>query len=252
MQKPEMWDSKASDFYLSQLNDKSRLVDDVINLLKNKKILNPNYTVIDVGGGTGRYAIPLAKNSKHVTVSDFSKEMLKYAKVYANDNKLNNLNYVHENWKDKQIGNDEKYDVVFSSMSAATRELSGVDKMIESSKKYCVLNQFVKFSDTVIDLFKSVLNIKDAYDPHEDDAYVIKVVKMLFEKGFYPEVQIVSLQEEKNYDTDEVLKRYKGRFYTAFEEQQKNYEQTVLSLDTDGQIHMIKEVKLAVITWQIN
>lgn len=40
--------------------------------------LNPEYTVLDIGAGTGRLAIPIAKTVKMVTAIDPSKGMLSY------------------------------------------------------------------------------------------------------------------------------------------------------------------------------
>lgn len=57
----------------------------VIPLLGNVK----NKKILDLGCGTGRYSIPLAKKGAIVTAVDFSKEMLAVAKKNAKNVKIN-------------------------------------------------------------------------------------------------------------------------------------------------------------------
>jgi hypothetical protein len=64
-----MWSTLAANFRA----DPTRTDDPVVNFLLG--FAGPERTVLDVGGGAGRYALPLALRSKSVTVVEPSPSM---------------------------------------------------------------------------------------------------------------------------------------------------------------------------------
>ena len=66
-----MWDKRAKRFNESWMQNRERAEKQIANL-----DLKSDYTVLDIGAGTGRLAIPLAKRVKTVTAIDQSKGML--------------------------------------------------------------------------------------------------------------------------------------------------------------------------------
>jgi len=79
------------------------------SLLKNIK----DKKILDLGCGTGRYAIPLAKKGAKVTAVDFSKEMISIAKKKAKENKLN-VTFITENIT--KFVPKLKYDLIISML----------------------------------------------------------------------------------------------------------------------------------------
>ena len=67
----------------------------------------PPATVVDIGGGPGRYSLTLARQGFCVTLVDLSRACLDLAKRKATENKLNLDGYVHANATDlHELGNE--------------------------------------------------------------------------------------------------------------------------------------------------
>ena len=93
----DMWSTLAQRFK----DDPRRTDDPVVNLLSSW--LAPESTVLDVGGGAGRYALPLALRSKHVTVVDPSPSMLDALRESAADAGIENVSGVQSSWEDAKV-----------------------------------------------------------------------------------------------------------------------------------------------------
>ncbi len=249
-----LWNKKAKQYYESQIADRSQIVTQVLKHLNKKDILR-NRLVLDVGGGTGRYAIPISKYAKHVTLLDVSEEMIKYAKMHAQNHQCDNLDYVHANWSDYDLVASDMlstYDVVFTSMSYATRTLDGIYKMMEASKKWCVLNQFIKMQDTVIKAIKQKLSLSDN-DPHEDVSYVKTVMNELWDQDKNPEIYYSTTKTTMKYSIAEAKDRYQGRFLSLFEEKSIDFNSFIESLANENQFIEVKNhTIMATIIWNKN
>jgi SAM-dependent methyltransferase len=99
----DMWSTLAQRFR----DDPRRTNDPIVNFLASW--LTPESTVLDVGGGAGRYALPLALRSKHVTVVDPSPSMIDALKESAKEAEIENVSAVEAGWEEAQV---EPHDIV--------------------------------------------------------------------------------------------------------------------------------------------
>lgn len=102
---PDLWSALAERFR----DDPHRTDDSVVNLVDGWLTATAS-TVLDVGGGAGRYALPMALRTKHVTVVDPSPSMLDAMKRSADEAGITNVSAVPANWEDAQV---EPADIVF-------------------------------------------------------------------------------------------------------------------------------------------
>ena len=91
-------------------------------LLLKKIAISRSETVLDIGGGTGAFAIPLANVAKKVTVIEPSQGMLNKLKDKAGKEKITNIESICKKWEDVSLDellelNQGKFDVVLSSHS---------------------------------------------------------------------------------------------------------------------------------------
>lgn len=95
-------------------------VDDYPEKLFSQIELHSDWSVLDIGCGTGTITIEVARRSKSVTALDISHQMLDILKSDAKKRNISNITYVHSPWQDIIIGTDIiPHDVVITSRSLA-------------------------------------------------------------------------------------------------------------------------------------
>ena len=103
-------------------------------MIKEKKLLNENSKVLDIGCGTGRHLLEFSKFTSYVTGTDISSKMLDYAKE-----KLKNVReakFVHGNWM-KNFTKEKEFDLVFASI-AYKENVFNLKKILYDGK-VCIL-----------------------------------------------------------------------------------------------------------------
>ncbi len=80
--------------------DPYRTDDPVLNSLY--AALTTDADVLDVGGGAGRFALPLATRAKHVTVVEPSADSAEMLKTRAAEAGLTNITVINEPWEDAE------------------------------------------------------------------------------------------------------------------------------------------------------
>lgn len=90
------WDSRAGRF---ASRFKPAAEDDVY-LRTLLRLVRPEDTVVDVGAGTGRFAVPLAAHVREVVAVDPSERMLEVLNDHAEDRGAANLRTVCARWED--------------------------------------------------------------------------------------------------------------------------------------------------------
>jgi len=109
-----------------------------VKLMQHVK-LSPEWSVLDLGCGTGAVSIPAAKKASRVTALDISGEMLQILKEDAEKQGLSNISYVHRSWDDMVVGKDiEPHDIVVASRSMGRESdiQSALEKIDSTALKY--------------------------------------------------------------------------------------------------------------------
>jgi tRNA/tmRNA/rRNA uracil-C5-methylase (TrmA/RlmC/RlmD family) len=115
------WDKKSKQFNESMMQNRERTEKQIAKIG-----LAPEYTVLDVGAGTGRLAIPIAKQAKSVTAIDPSKGMLACLQENMEKESAENITCINKQWEDIELGNDiEPHDVVIASHSLSMLDIHG-------------------------------------------------------------------------------------------------------------------------------
>ena len=109
-----------------------------------KMELNHEYTVLDIGSGPGRLAIPIAKQVKTVTAIDPSKVMLAYLQENMEKGDVKNIVCINKRWEDIKLGVDiEPHDVAIASGSLVMFDMQEALAKIDAvAKRYVYLFTF--------------------------------------------------------------------------------------------------------------
>ncbi len=97
--------------YTNRPRDIHRTDDPTVNALFD--LIGSDTTVLDVGGGAGRFALPLATRARHVTVVEPSTEAVGMLQERAAEAGLSNITVISERWEDADV---EAADLVLCSL----------------------------------------------------------------------------------------------------------------------------------------
>lgn len=249
------WDSRAEDFATSQNNQKDEMPSQVIKYMQENNLLQEDTTVIDIGGGAGRYAIPMAELVEKVTITDISSQMLKYAQENARKAGLDNLDYVKLDIKTadiKKMAWQGKYDLAFAVMCPAVRNEAGLDKMTALSKNHCCIGQFVERINSVTARIKEALDIPNRHDPHNDREILYAFFNILWLKGFNPRIGYFGAESEEEFTVEEILAEYSKEYNEQAREKDLDLTKIIASFAVNGKINLYKKRTLALMSWQVS
>ncbi|MDD1760737.1 MAG: class I SAM-dependent methyltransferase [Methanothrix sp.] len=169
-----------------------------------KRFVDKDTSVLDVGAGTGRLAIPLARIADKVTVLEPSHTNQKLMRDNAVLAGVDNLEYIESLWSDFEI--PEKYDLVFSVWSPAIRDPPSLLKMNQASKGLCALITSalpygnMDFLNLIYPLVR-----KEPYKYVYNFAHVITT---LYQHGIYPNIETWKAEAEMKYETEDEAVSY--------------------------------------------
>ena len=98
--KAETFDSPKNIFLANLV---CQAVEKQIDLLSDKEIL-------DFGGGTGLLTLPLAKQTKSVTLVDISEKMLEQARLKAEQQEIKNIQFLEQDLLEKPL--EKEFDLI--------------------------------------------------------------------------------------------------------------------------------------------
>ncbi|MFH0769349.1 MAG: methyltransferase domain-containing protein [Chloroflexota bacterium] len=104
-----------------------------------QKDLKPHETVLDIGGGTGRLAIPLAKVAREVTVVEPAKAMSDILLEKSHVEGLKNIRIIQKIWEEAEV---VPHDIAICAhaMYGSTDFAGFVRKMEKSARRRCYLS----------------------------------------------------------------------------------------------------------------
>ena len=201
------WDRRAERYASTNVTDTA--VDPFLRRLR--RVTDPSSTAIDVGAGTGRFALPLAADVKQVTAVDPSAGMLDVLRRDARRLGVRNVATVKGSWEETRTA---VADVVFSAfvlplVPEARRFLAKLDA---AARQHAFLYLGGYCGDAVLDpLWRHFHGAPRAPGPSYLDALAV-----LRELGIEPEVKLVELVNRRRFATiDEAVDHYREALLLA-------------------------------------
>ncbi len=196
-----MWEEMAH-YYKDFEKEKSyeELKTFPIKYLKEKGILNKNITVADICCGPGTHAIDFAKSCKEIFAFDISEKMLEELKNKANKENVSNIRVKCNDFFKENF--NEKFDLVFVSMSPILNDLETVDKLLTISNRYLFLIFWAGKRENKIfnKCYKAIFN-----EDFEWDILDITVIfNYLYSLGYVPEIFYKDMVWENKFDFEKV------------------------------------------------
>lgn len=165
-------------------------------LRRLRRVARPSSTAIDVGAGTGRFALPLAAVADHVTAVDPSAAMLAVLRRDAGELGATNLTTLHGTWEETGT---PAADIVFSAfvLPLVAEASPFLIKLEAAARHHAFLYLGAYCGDAVLDpLWRHFHGAPRAPGPSYLDA-----LALLRELGIAPEVDIVEIPNRRRFTT---------------------------------------------------
>ena len=176
----DFWEGMAQNFK----DDPFRKGDPVIDRLEQE--FAECRTLVDIGGGAGRLALPLSLSREAVTVVDSSKSMLLELQDSCEEAKIENVSSVFGLWEDAVIDIHEG-----ALCSHVTYGIENIEKFLEN------VNQYASKRVVIIAFMKSPqAHLESLWrEVHEEERVhlpgVPELMDVLWQLGIAPELNII-------------------------------------------------------------
>jgi SAM-dependent methyltransferase len=121
-------------------------VEEILNVLQDEGCLVNGARILDIGSGTGAFAIPLARAGAQVTSLDVSSAALERLRAGAEKEGLS-IETIECSWWTADIdklGLRNKYDLVMATSTPAVKDADCFDRMMGCSKNLCYYSFFIQ------------------------------------------------------------------------------------------------------------
>ena len=185
------WDRRARRYHDSTKNTVAS--DPFFNRLCS--IITPQTSVLDVGAGSGRFALALAPLAKQVIAVEPNAAMLEYLRQDADALNLTNISYSHNAWQDAP-GDLQADIVICSHVLYPIRDIVPfLAKLQRAARQSCYIYMRATPMDALTaHLWKHFHGDERCYSPS-----YIHALDVLFEMGIYANVEVVSLPASLRY-----------------------------------------------------
>jgi SAM-dependent methyltransferase len=219
--------------------------------LMTRMRLSSDFSVLDVGAGTGKLTLPMAQRVQFVTALDQSGVMLDIIAQKAAAQNIQNIRLLKLNWNDATIGKDfQLHDIVLASRSLPSgNNITQSIKLIDESAGHaCYITLKADSYDTLEADLCYLLEI----DYHPLPEYTI-LYNLIYSLGIYANIEIFKTSDRRTYSSLEEAYTQIVRSYPVNNGQVR---QKILDFLTerlqqqDGSLKLEKKTDWALIWWE--
>lgn len=243
----ELWNSRAESF--RQMSLKNQITKDSLigKVQRTIGLLDKETCVLDVGCGAGRFAQYFSQNSLSYLGVDISENMIKYAK--EDYKHLPNADFKVLDWNSQSL--EEKFDLVFASMSGALHSIDSIKKFISHSKDYCVVERFIRDRNSLEYMAEEISGEKIMRKPHNSPQYITALIALIMDLGYTFEVVSFSDKRENIVAIENLEQNYPYIFDTLDKEDTKNLLSQIEKKSQDGNIKIEDTYDRVSIIWRV-
>ncbi len=247
----QWWDAMASDFSKHQLPSAENSM--TMRIIEREGMLSENCEILDVGCGSGRYSITLAKRGAKVLGVDISPKMIGFAKEAAQA--LTNVSLSVGDWHMLDLnekGWNKSFDLVLANMTPAIKGAENFLKLSQASKNWCMLVKPSRRTNSVLDRLNEITDgVKDTKTLDETVAYAFD---LLWQEGYCPKVEYNPEVWQSKKPLEEAILMYTKRIESSRElndGQRKAISEYLNQIAVDGFVEETTNTTIVAMYWQV-
>ncbi len=135
------WEEKAHSYPHPFREDVFWFTEGVSDIIEKRCLSIKGTKILDIGCGTGAFALPLALRGASVTALDISENMLQRLTAEAQRLDIDGVKTIRASWKEidpRAAGFSGRFDLVLSALSIGVGTKNDILKMEACSKQWCV------------------------------------------------------------------------------------------------------------------
>ena len=229
--------------------DPRRTDDEVLKRLVSR--VRSDGTLLDVGGGAGRFALALALHCRHVTVVEPSESMLQELRETAQQTGVENLGIEEASWEDAEV--DAADVVLCSHVVYGVADIAPfVRKLQAHARDLVLMPMFIGSPQAGISPFWRHVHGEDRVDLPA----LPEFLQVLWELEIYPDLEMVETTPGQTFESKEkAIEQLRQRLYVVGGTEEERALKTAaadLLVDTaDGvAVRGTKPRRLAIISWR--
>jgi 2-polyprenyl-3-methyl-5-hydroxy-6-metoxy-1,4-benzoquinol methylase len=191
--KPHTPDSEPIKRYKNHARLKQHRPDPLLDVIL--KTVDCNATVLDIGTGDGRWAIPIAQKARSVTVIDPNAEILDLLRENIKSAQ-GHFHIIQSSWEDADVGVHDIAVCAHAMYSSPDLEMF-VRKMERHARKACFLSVRLPPVDGILGELSTTI-----YGRRFDSANAVIAFNALYSLGIYPNVMVE--KEIHNWTNDTI------------------------------------------------
>lgn len=203
----QRWDRMAQGFaQRTERESAGKKREKILAWLREEGALKPGIRILDVGGGPGNWALPLAETAAHVTVVEPSSAMVAILEKRIKDQNRDNITVVQKRWEDVNLDLDglaKPFDLVFASMTPGVNNSRTLTQLIRASKAHCYMSGFSGLGRMagVKDLWPLIF--RETLEDNPGD--IIYPFNLLYAMGYKPRLTFTHWDRSDDMAPDEAV-----------------------------------------------
>lgn len=238
----QMWDNKSESFYEQTEKQKQFGNEFVFQVIKERKLLDSDSKVLDIGCGTGRHLLEFSAYTHYLTGIDISSKMLSYARTKLQH--IPHAKLIHGKWMET-FTTENEFDFIFACMTPAIASVENLKRICMITRKYGMLERFVYQKDRIQEEIEQLVCRKLFKLPHNDKDYVYGAWNILWHLGCFPHVLFDKRSRTVTHNVEYYMQ---GIEYT--DEEKTAIMQLLKTKAENGSITTAETVIKAIVLWE--
>ena len=197
----------------AQLASLENRVERVLHILSEQNLIDKDSVVLDMGCGTGVFALPLAKMVKRVDALDISAPITEALREKLERGKVSNVRIIQADWRDfarKSPGG--RYHLVISSLNSSMYNGQAILEMTRLSKGGCLFSSPCGRAENHMLRYLDALILEPKPKPEIDCRDIIYPFNILYYLGYKPRLEYLdcawSIRESPPEAVARLIMRY--------------------------------------------